>query len=189
MPLRAPASAANLRFLRLYLGMDTSDPAVSLYEIDGDGWVHCNVHIEPDSVRFAPEDVLLVQPVNLAHMLAHPASELVDAADFALLWDDVSRERPFSRRVPDPEEPWQGGVEHGGRRLQLAWWPAGAGATPGGYRRVAGFVELLVRGDAADARRAAAAVFLERPIAWLAWRGGEEPAANARPTRPLRKAG
>jgi len=137
---------------------------MTLYEVDASGWVHRQVQLSAEGTRFAPEDILMCSPVNTEAMVDHPATEEIRHEEFELLWGELQEGRAFLQRIPDPRVPWEGWVEHGKRRYSMQWLP-GRGA-PAGWSPVPGFVNLFVRGDAAQARAACAAVFVDRPMGW-----------------------
>lgn len=160
-----PTELISMRYLRMYVGGESGEPGITLYEIDRDGWVHRQVQIQADGSRFAPEDILMRQAVNTDYMALHPAAEEIERDDFELLWQEVDEARAFLRRVPDPEAPWEGLVGHGTRQFRLRWCPDGE-APDDSWRQVPGFLQLYVEGDASAGWALSAAIFLETPIAW-----------------------
>lgn len=155
-----------MRYLRVTITDGAEDVAMTLYEVDADGWVHRQCQMRSDGTRFSPEDILMCRPVNLPAMLSHPCTEEIDTDDFELLWNEVASERSFLGRLPDPRQAWEGSVEHGGRRFRLLWAPnAELGAQ---WSAIPGFADLFVMGDHRAARRACSAVFLDRPVQWKA---------------------
>jgi hypothetical protein len=154
-------------YLRVTIPGDGDDDlSMTCYEVDTGGWVHRQFQLRGDRTSFAPEDILMCQPVNLTAMLSHPCTEQMLATDFELLWGEVSGERNFTTRLPDARIAWEGEVEYGGRSLRLRWLPQGTPAR--GWTEVPGFVDLFAKGSSRDARLACAALFLERPISWCA---------------------
>jgi hypothetical protein len=157
-----------MHYVRMYLGGDDGAPGLTLYEIDGDGWVHRQAQIHPSGTRFFPEDILMCSPVNWQHMLQHPAAEPLGRTEFNSLWAEVDPNRGFRRALPDPGLEWQGWQEHRGGARELWWRPDSNAvddlAVP--WRRVPGFSDLWVRGDADEGWAAARDLFLERPIHW-----------------------
>jgi hypothetical protein len=140
------------------------EPGMTLYEIDEHGWIHRQMQFHGAGTRFVPEQILMCRPVNTDAMARHPATEEIDAVDFDLLWADVADERPFMEYIPDAAQPWHGTIEQSGRIHDLHWLPS---AEPfEGMTAVPGFLRLFVDGDAKAARAVAAAIFVERPIAW-----------------------
>ena len=152
------------RYLRVCLGSEDGDPGMTLYEVDETGWVHRQVQLTADGTRFAPEDILMCQPVRLEAMCAHPAAEEIDEEDFELLWVELAQARSFRRRVPDPNMSWEGWVEHRDEQLHVMWLPHAT--PPVGWVPVNGFSSLFVRGDMSAARAAAIVLFIERPVNW-----------------------
>lgn len=156
-----------MRYIRMYLGGEAGEPGLTLYEIDGDGWVHRQVQIHAEGSRFSPEDILMRRPVNPDYMAAHPAAEEIRAEEFERLWREVHGSRGFLDRVPDPSCEWEGWVERRQGTSQLRWSPGGH--TPGTeWQRVPGFTELFVRGGDEPAWSLQSLLFLERPIHWCA---------------------
>lgn len=138
---------------------------MTLYEVDGSGWVHRQVQISAEGTRFAPEDILMCSPVNTRAMVEHPATEEIDEEDFETLFGELAESRSFLDRIPDPDVPWEGTVDHCGRRWAVAWLPHGT--APHGWSRIPGFSHLVVRGTADDARMLCSAVFVDRAIRWV----------------------
>ena len=64
-----------MRFIRMYLGGESGEPGLTLYEIDRQGWVHRQVQIHAGGSRFAPEEILMQRPVNPDYMASHPAAD------------------------------------------------------------------------------------------------------------------
>jgi hypothetical protein len=157
---------SELHYLRVTIATG-DDVIVTMYEIDGHGWVHRQFQMRETQTRFAPEDILMCRPINLEAMRSHPCSEEIDVEEFELLWGEVAGERSFARRLPDSRLAWEGVL--GEERVRLRWMPMGA-RTPG-WTEVPGFLDLYVRGDARVARGACAALFLEKPIQWRALAG------------------
>ena len=54
-----------MRYIRMYKGNEDGAPGVTLYEIDAHGWVHRQLQVHADGVRFSPEDILLRRPVSV----------------------------------------------------------------------------------------------------------------------------
>jgi len=94
----------------------------------------------------------------------HPATEEIGAEEFELLWHELSESRAFLHRIPDPQLPWSGWLEHGKRRYAVHWLPHRD--APHGLSRIPGFGCLFVEGGVEDARSACAAVFVDRPLNW-----------------------
>lgn len=157
----------ELHYLRVTIVSGDDDVAMTLYEVDGRGWVHRQFQMRGDETRFAPEDILMCRPVNLRAMRSHPCTEVMEAEEFELLWGEVAGERSFAARLPDARLAWEGSVGDGCMRVR--WQPYGAHAP--GWTEVPGFLDLYVRGDARAARRACTALFLEQPISWRALAG------------------
>ncbi|MGB1698637.1 MAG: hypothetical protein ACPHRO_01705 [Nannocystaceae bacterium] len=67
-----------MRFIRMYLGGESGEPGLTLYEIDREGWVHRQVQIHAGGSRFAPEEILMQRPVNPDYMASHPAADEID---------------------------------------------------------------------------------------------------------------
>ncbi len=165
-----PVAPTEVIYLRVTIpGDDEDELSMTCYEIDGAGWVHRQFQLRGDRTSFAPEDILMCQPVNLPAMRVHPCTEEMAAADFELLWGELSGERSFAARLPDARVPWEGNVEYGGRSLRLRWLPTSAPTR--GWTEVPGFIDLFAEGTHRDARLACAALFLERPIQWCALAG------------------
>ena len=156
--------ASPFRYLRVCLGSEDADPGMTLYEVDELGWVHRQVQLTAQGARFAPEDILMCQPVMVEAMCAHPATDEIDEEDFELLWAELAQGRTFLERVPDPYSCWEGWVEHRGEHLNLMWLPHAT--APEGWVEVTGFSCLFVRGSESAARAAAIALFVESPLTW-----------------------
>lgn len=139
---------------------------MTLYEIDRSGWVYRQVQLFSEGTRFAPEDILMCQPVNVNAMAGHPATEEICSDEFELLWGELVPERAFHRRLPDADASWHGKLEHRGETYQLQWSPTGH--APRDWARVPGFRSLFVLGDDKAARAACVAVFIDQPILWSA---------------------
>jgi len=152
-----------LRYLRVTLG-ENEDVAMTLYEIDERGWVHRMVSLHGEGQRFAPEDVLMCRPVNVDAMLSHACTELIERADFDLIWAEVASARSFLARVLDPTRPWDGWVDGSRGRTRVRWQPNGKLGSE--WSAVPGLPQLFVLGDEACARSLCAAVFTERDIEW-----------------------
>lgn len=164
MPLTLPTSSREYQYLRVCFGSEESEPWMTLYEIDRSGWVRRHVQVHADGCRFAPEDILMCSPVNTSSMLSHPSAESIDAEMFELLWSELSPDRDFLFRVPNPDQLWEGYTKLGDEQLRFLWNTDAI--TIGGWTPVPGFESLFVQGGAAEARRACAAVFMDRPIRW-----------------------
>lgn len=163
-------AVSEILYLRVTIpGDDEQELSMTCYEVDEGGWVHRQFQLRGHRTAFAPEDILMCQPVNLPAMLTHPCTEQMVPADFELLWNEIATERSFNTRLPDARMAWEGEVEYGGRSLQLRWLPHGTPAI--GWTEVPGFIDLFAKGDHRDARLACAALFLERPIRWCALAG------------------
>lgn len=156
----------NLVYLRVTIATGEDEATMTLYEVDSAGWVYRQFQLRADKVRFAPEDILMCRPVNLRAMTAHPCTDVVEAEEFELLWNEVARERPFASRLPDPRMAWEGETLEG---VRLRWQPDGA--LDDGWSEVPGFLNLFAEGDDLAARRGCSEVFLERPIQWRAISG------------------
>lgn len=156
----------KMRYLRVCLGNESGDPGMTLYEVDNSGWVHRQVQLSAEGTRFAPEDILMCSPVNTSAMVDHPATEEIGVEEFELLWHELSESRSFLSRIPDPTLPWSGYLEHGRRRYAVRWLPAQR--APQGWSRIPGFGCLFVEGGPTEARSACAAVFVDRPLSWVA---------------------
>jgi hypothetical protein len=154
-----------MRYIRMYKGSEDGAPGVTLYEIDADGWVHRQLQVHADGVRFSPEDILLRRPVSVAYMAEHPDAEEIGAEEFELHWAEFDHRRRFRERVPNPWRPWRGRIHGAGQIRELQWIPSGA--HPGeGWLRVPGFVRLYVYGNADEAWATQRELFLEREIEW-----------------------
>jgi len=154
-----------MRYIRMYKGNEEGAPGVTLYEIDAAGWVHRQLQVHADGVRFSPEDILLRRPVSVGYMADHPDAEEIGAEEFELHWAEFDHRRRFRERVPNPWRAWQGRMRRGDQIRELRWIPSGA--HPGeGWLRVPGFVRLYVYGDAEQAWATQRELFLERDIEW-----------------------
>jgi len=154
-----------MRFIRMYLGGEAGEPGLTLYEIDALGWVHRQVQIHAGGSRFAPEEILMQQPVNPNYMASHPAADEIEVGEFEQLWAEIEDCRSFRDRLPDPDLSWEGWIGHPDGALRLLWQPSGApfGAD---WHRVPGFNSLYCHGDLASIRVIQRCLFLERPIHW-----------------------
>jgi hypothetical protein len=152
-----------MRYLRVYLGA-TAEPGITLYEVDRRGLVYRHVEIMAEGARFAPEEVLLLQVIDVHGMIRHPAAEEIDREAFEGLWREVAASRPLCATVPDADLPWLGCTHVGGRDVTLRWLPDAAPER--GWTAVPGAPELQAFGDALAARAVARAVFLGTPISW-----------------------
>ena len=138
---------------------------MTLYEVDGVGWVHRQVQVHAEGTRFSPEDILMCHPVVTDSMARHPAADEIASDEFELLWNEVVEERAFLLRIPDPARPWAGRASFGGQSFELAWAPCeGLGK---GWTQVPGFIRLWARGDAKAARGACACIFTQREVDWF----------------------
>lgn len=154
-----------MRYIRMYKGNEDGAPGVTLYEIDAAGWVHRQLQVHADGVRFSPEDILLRRPVSVGYMAEHPDAEEIGAEEFELHWAEFDHRRRFRERVPNPWRAWQGRMRCGEKLRELRWIPSGA--HPGeGWLRVPGFLRLYVYGDADQAWATQRELFLERDIEW-----------------------
>jgi hypothetical protein len=154
-----------MRYIRMYKGNEDGAPGVTLYEIDAHGWVHRQLQVHADGVRFSPEDILLRRPVSVAYMAEHPDAEEIGAEEFELHWAEFDHRRRFRERVPNPWRAWQGRLRAGGQVRELKWIPSGA--HPGeGWLRVPGFLRLYVYGTADEAWATQRELFLERELEW-----------------------
>ncbi len=168
-----------MRYIRMYKGTEDGAPGVTLYEIDAAGWVHRQLQVHADGVRFSPEDILLRRPVNVGYMADHPDAEEIGGEEFELHWAEFDHRRRFRERVPNPWSAWRGRMPAGERVRELRWSPSGA--HPGeGWLRVPGFVRLYVYGDANEAWAAQRELFLEREIEWAPLAGELPRVAPAR---------
>lgn len=154
-----------MRYIRMYKGNEDGAPGVTLYEIDADGWVHRQLQVHAEGVRFSPEDILLRRPVSVAFMAEHPDAEEIGAEEFELHWAEFDHRRRFRERVPNPWRAWQGRMCVGEQTRELKWIPSGA--HPGeGWLRVPGFLRLFVFGSAEVAWATQRELFLEGEIVW-----------------------
>lgn len=156
----------EFRYVRVCFAGESSEPWMTLYEIESSGWVRRHVQVHADGCRFAPEDILMCSPVNTDSMLMHPSAEIIEKEMFELLWSELEPDRNFLLRVPNPELMWDGYIRLDKERIRLMWNADGIGV--GGWTAVPGFDSLFVQGNAADARRICSAVFIDRPIRWTA---------------------
>ena len=147
--------------LKALVGGEWGEPGMSLYEIDASGRVLRHVQSTVDGVRFLPEDLVLLRPIDPVAMLRHPSVTAVDAGSFEQIWSRLEDERGFVRELPDVAACWQGFVH--GRRMahELLWLPSGE--TPDGWQAVLGFRRLFTRDDGDAVARA---LFLGRPVWW-----------------------
>lgn len=152
-------------YLRVALGSEDGCTGLTLYEIDRSGWVHRQVQIHADGVRFAPEDVLMCRPVNLDAMRQHDACDEIESDEFEMMWSELEPSRRFFELVPDANLSWSATYRQAGRVFRLRWEPTGW--APPQYTQVPGFTRLFVHGDQRTARSACAALFVEKPIAWV----------------------
>jgi hypothetical protein len=152
-----------MRYIRMYKGSEDGSPGVTLYEVDGGGWVHRQLQVHADGVRFSPEDILLRRPVSVGYMASHPDAEEITSEEFELHWAEFDHRRRFRDRIPNPWRAWQGQMLESGRVLR--WVPSGA--HPGeGWARVPGFVRLYVYGGPEEAWATQRELFLEREVRW-----------------------
>jgi hypothetical protein len=162
-----------MRYIRMYKGSEDGAPGVTLYEVDADGWVHRQLQVHAEGVRFSPEDILLRRPVSVEFMVTHPDAEEIAAEEFELHWAEFDHRRRFRERVPNPWQPWRGrmlDVEAPEQTRELHWSPSGT--HPGeGWLRVPGFLRLFVLGDRASAWATQRDLFLDRRIEWTASTG------------------
>lgn len=151
-----------MRYIRMYKGSEDGAPGVTLYEVDGNGWVHRQLQVHSEGVRFSPEDILLRRPISVGYMVKHPDAEEISHEEFELHWAEFDHRRRFRDRVPNPWMAWQGQM---GERT-LRWEPSGA--HPGeDWARVPGFLRLYVYG-VDQAWAAQRELFLELDIQWTA---------------------
>ena len=153
-----------MRYIRMYLGGESGEPGLTLYEIDGDGWVHRQFQLYAEGSRFSPEDILMRRPVNATYMAAHPAAEEIDAEEFERIWREVSASRAFVGRLPDPDLPWEGWLQGTDGLLRLLWSPAEVPSDC--FVKVPGFADLYVEGDLTTGWTIQRLVFLDPPIHW-----------------------
>ena len=152
-----------MRYIRMYKGSEDGAPGVTLYEVDAQGWVHRQLQVHSEGVRFSPEDILLRRPISVSYMVKHPDAEEISSEEFELHWAEFDHRRRFRESLPNPWQAWQGRM---GERT-LRWVPSGA--HPGeNWLRVPGFVRLFVYGDAEQAWAAQRELFLERTVEWTA---------------------
>ena len=170
-PPGQPMSPETMRYIRMYLGGESGEPGLTLYEIDDEGWVHRQFQLHADGSRFSPEDILMRRPVNPTYMAAHPAAEEIGRDEFEQMWDEVAATRAFADRLPDPDVPWEGWLQGPEALLRLLWAPKEG--RDAGFARVPGFAELFVEGDARTAWLVQRLVFLDRPIHWTQAARGE----------------
>jgi hypothetical protein len=161
-----------MRYIRMYKGSEDGSPGVTLYEVDADGWVHRQLQVHAEGVRFSPEDILLRRPVSVTFMITHPDAEEIAAEEFELHWAEFDHRRSFRSRLPNAWQSWRGRMldETPEQTRELHWSPSGT--HPGeGWQRVPGFLRLFVLGDRASAWATQRDLFLERPIEWTASTG------------------
>ncbi len=156
-----------MMYVRMFTNIEDGEPSVSLYEMDDDGHVYRQAQVHANGSRFAPEDMLLSHALNVGHIMTHPASEEISEEDFDLIWIELDAERPFRRRIPDPEQNWSGILEHRERNYELVW--LAMGRLDEEWTLVPGFMCLYVRGPMTHAWSMHKAVFLELPIQWQAF--------------------
>lgn len=159
-----------MRYIRMYKGSEDGAPGVTLYEVDASGWVHRQLQVHADGVRFSPEDILLRRPVSVSYMVKHPDAEEIAVEEFELHWAEFDHRRRFRERLPNAWRAWQGRMLGDASRPEgraLRWEPSGA--HPGdGWIRVPGFVRLYVYGSSEEAWATQRELFLERDIEWTA---------------------
>jgi hypothetical protein len=159
-----------MRYIRMYKGSEDGAPGVTLYEVDASGWVHRQLQVHADGVRFSPEDILLRRPVSVSYMVKHPDAEEISVEEFELHWAEFDHRRRFRERLPNAWRAWQGRMLGDASRPEgraLRWEPSGA--HPGdGWIRVPGFVRLYVYGSSEEAWATQRELFLERDIEWTA---------------------
>ncbi len=158
--------STELRYVRVCFAGESSEPWMTLYEIDATGWVRRHVQVHADGCRFSPEDILMCSPVNTDSMLTHPSAEIIEKDMFELLWSELEPDRDFLLRVPNPDLMWEGHTRLAGARIRMMWNPDGIGV--GGWSAVPGFESLFVQGSPEDARRVCSAIFIDRPVRWTA---------------------
>lgn len=158
--------STELRYVRVCFAGESSEPWMTLYEIDATGWVRRHVQVHADGCRFSPEDILMCSPVNTDSMLTHPSAEIIEKDMFELLWSELEPDRGFLLRVPNPDLMWEGHTRLAGARIRMMWNPDGIGV--GGWSAVPGFESLFVQGSPEDARRVCSAIFIDRPVRWTA---------------------
>lgn len=161
-----------MRYIRMYKGGEDGAPGVTLYEVDASGWVHRQLQVHADGVRFSPEDILLRRPVSVGYMIKHPDAEEISLEEFELHWAEFDHRRRFRERLPNSWRAWQGQMRadasgSAAEERSLRWEPSGA--HPGdGWSRVPGFVRLYVYGNSEAAWATQRELFLERDIEWTA---------------------
>lgn len=164
-----------MRYIRMYKGSEDGAPGVTLYEVDANGWVHRQLQVHAEGVRFSPEDILLRRPVSLSYMVRHPDAEEITAEEFELHWAEFDHRRRFRSRLANPWRAWRGCMEVAGALLELRWVPSGA--HPGeGWTRVPGFVRLFVHADERGGWATQRELFLERGVTWSPLTEGPDPA-------------
>lgn len=170
-----------MRYIRMYKGSEDGAPGVTLYEVDASGWVHRQLQVHADGVRFSPEDILLRRPVSVSYMVKHPDAEEISHEEFELHWAEFDHRRRFRERLPNPWQAWQGRMPIDASRPGLAearslrWEPTGV--HPGeGWTRVPGFVRLYVYGSSEEAWATQRELFLERDVEWTALTSDRKPA-------------
>ena len=154
-----------MRYIRMYKGSEDGAPGVTLYEVDAEGWVHRQLQVHAEGVRFSPEDILLRRPVSIGYMANHPDAEEIVSEEFELHWAEFDHRRRFRDQIPNPWRAWQGQMSDSQRIVR--WVPSGA--APGeGWMRVPGFVRLYVYGGSDEAWATQRELFLEREVRWSA---------------------
>ena len=153
-----------MRYIRMYKGSEDGAPGVTLYEVDSEGWVHRQLQVHAEGVRFSPEDILLRRPVSVGYMANHPDAEEITSEEFELHWAEFDHRRRFRDQIPNAWRAWQGRM--GDHRI-VRWAPSGA--SPGeGWMRVPGFIRLYVYGGSDEAWATQRELFLEREVHWSA---------------------
>lgn len=156
-----------MRYIRMYKGSEDGSPGVTLYEVDAAGWVHRQLQVHAEGVRFSPEDILLRRPVSVSYMANHPDAEEISAEEFELHWAEFDHRRRFRSSIPNPWRPWRGRMAIADELQELRWIPSGS--HPGqGWFRVPGFLRLYVHGDEQVAWSTQRELFLERDVEWTA---------------------
>ncbi len=159
-PPPAPEKS-TMRYIRSYLSEE--GPGVTLHEVDPCGRVHRRVSICAEGLKFAPEAILIMQPVDLHFLLSLPSTDEVSEDDFTVLWDEVREARPFRRCLPNPEECWLGYIAGPEKTYRVLWAPYKTIPKDSALVPVPGFSDLYVRGSAENAWSVYSLLFLMSP--------------------------
>ncbi len=160
---KIPTRTYEHRFLRVCADAVTSEPQMTLYEVDVTGWVHRLAQLHHTRTRFSPEDVLLCASLDVDAMLTDESVEEISRTEFDLLWAEIRDERPFLAQVPDPRVPWQGHVWVGDRWMTLQWRPDRI--APADWTLVPGFSRLFLEAGGRP-RGACGAILADAKIDW-----------------------